>query len=311
MSPTRFSETRQLFVVRPGPLTTVQDTGRPGLAHLGIGRSGAADRHSYRLANRLVGNREDDAALEATLGGLTVRAGHDLLIAITGAQCPITIGGIMYAANAPIALRAGQEAALGIPERGLRSYLAIRGGIRVPEILGSRSTDILSGIGPDPLLAGDVLPVGPAYGASPDLDVAAVAEPAEGDLTLSIRVGPRDDWFTDAAIRDLLQARYEVTSESNRVGMRLSGPILERSRTDELPSEGMVAGALQVSPDGQPTLFLADHPVTGGYPVIAVVGRADLDRAAQARPGQNLRFRSGSASADDVPASRRVVRTHV
>lgn len=296
MSPGARSDSRRLVVVQPGPLTTVQDNGRPGLGHLGIGASGAADRGSYRLVNRLVGNREDDAVLEVTLGGLAVRAEGDLLIAVTGAPCPITVRGIGYGSNGPISVRTGEQAELGLPPSGLRSYLAVRGGIRVSEVLGSRSTDILSGIGPEPLRAGDILPIGPAYGAQPDLDVAAVAAPPEGDLTLSVRAGPRDDWFTDGAMRALLGGRYEVTGESNRVGMRLSGPELKRSRTEELPSEGMVTGALQVATFGQPTLFLADHPVTGGYPVIAVVERADVDRAAQARPGQYLRFRRGDGS---------------
>ncbi|MGI8721777.1 MAG: biotin-dependent carboxyltransferase family protein [Geodermatophilaceae bacterium] len=296
MSAANSTDHRQLFVLRTGPLTTVQDAGRPGFAQLGIGRSGAADRRSHRLANRLVGNLEDDATLEVTLGGLAVRAEHDLLIAVSGAPSPITVGGILYGINAPLALRSGEVVALGSPRRGMRSYLAVRGGVRTPAVLGSRSTDILSGIGPDPLRAGDVVPIGTPYGPAPDLDLAAVAEPPDGELTLSVRVGPRDDWFTDAALRALLHDRYEVTGESNRVGMRLSGPILERSRTDELPSEGMVVGALQVTPDGQPTLFLADHPVTGGYPVIAVVGRADVDHAAQARPGQHLRFRLAGGS---------------
>ncbi|MBA3280126.1 MAG: biotin-dependent carboxyltransferase family protein [Geodermatophilaceae bacterium] len=282
---------RQLRILDPGPLTTVQDAGRPGLAHLGIGTSGAADRGSYRLANRLVGNREDEAALEVTLGGLVVRADHDLLIAVTGAPCPLTVAEIGYGINSPISVMAGQQVGLRSPVSGMRSYLAVRGGIRVPEVLGSRSTDTLSAVGPDPLAGGDVLPIGWPYGAQPELDLAAVAAPAETDLTLSVRPGPRDDWFTSAAMHDLLEGRYEVTGESNRVGMRLSGPELKRSRTGELPSEGTVTGALQVSPSGQPTLFLADHPVTGGYPVIAVVARADVDRAAQARPGQHLRFR--------------------
>jgi biotin-dependent carboxylase-like uncharacterized protein len=281
---------RRLAVLHPGPLTTVQDAGRPGLAHLGIGSSGAADRGSYRLANRLVGNREEDAVLEVTLGGLVVSTDHDLLIAVTGAPCPITVADIRHGSNGPIAVRAGQQVALGSPTNGMRSYLAVRGGIRVPEVLGSRSTDILSGIGPDPLSSGDLLPIGPAYGTQPQLDLAAVATPAETDLTLLVRAGPRDDWFTSDAMRELLEGRYEVTVESNRVGMRLSGPELKRCRVDELPSEGMVTGGLQVPPSGQPTLLLADHPVTGGYPVIAVVDLADVDRAAQARPGQHLRF---------------------
>jgi len=287
-------DSRQLFVLDPGPLTTIQDAGRPGLASLGIGRSGAADLGSYRLANRLVGNREDDAALEVTLGGLALRADHDMLIAVTGAPCPIAVSGIGYGPNGPVFVQADQRVVLGSPTTGMRSYLAVRGGLRVPEVLGSRSTDILSGIGPDPLQGGMTVPIGDPYGAQPDLDLAAVAAPSEADLTLSVTPGPRADWFTPASMRDLLEGRYEVTGESNRVGMRLSGPELNRSRSDELPSEGMVVGALQVSPAGQPTLFLADHPVTGGYPVIAVVDRADVDLAAQARPGQHLLFRLAS-----------------
>ncbi len=282
---------RRLVILEAGPLSTVQDAGRPGLAHLGIGRSGAADGSSYRLANRLVSNRETEAVLEVTLGGLAFRAEHDLLIAVTGAPCPVQVANIVFGINTPIAVTAGQEVTFGPPSTGLRSYVAVRGGIDVPEVLGSRSTDVLAGIGPDPLTSGDVIPVGPAYGRHPHLDLAPVAAPSAGDLALVIRPGPRDDWFTPEAMQDLLTGRYEVTEASNRVGMRLAGPELRRSRDDELPSEGMVTGALQVSPSGQPTLFLADHPVTGGYPVIAVVEATDVDRAAQARPGQHLRFR--------------------
>lgn len=290
------ADSRRLVVLDAGPLTTVQDAGRPGLCHLGIGRSGAADRGSYRLANRLVGNRETEAVLEVTLGGLALRADDDFLIALTGAPCQVLVADIEFGTNAPIALKAGQQVALASPAAGLRSYLAVRGGIRVPEVLGSRSTDVLSGIGPDPLAPGDILPVGPPYGRQPDLDVAPVPAPPADDLVLAVRAGPRDDWFTPEAMMELLSGRYEVTGESNRVGMRLSGPPLRRSREKELPSEGMVTGALQVSPSGQPTLFLADHPVTGGYPVIAVVAAADVDRAAQARPGQHVRFRLAAAS---------------
>lgn len=285
------ADSRRLVVLEAGPLSTVQDAGRPGLAHLGIGRSGAADGSSYRLANRLVGNQETEAALEVTLGGLSVRAEHDLLIAVTGAPCPVTVAGIVFGINTPIGIKAGQKVALASPGTGLRSYVAVRGGIRVPEVLGSRSTDVLAGIGPGPLRPGEVLPVGAPYGRYPELDLAPVAPPADDDLVLAVLAGPRDDWFLPEAMDELLSGRYEVTEHSNRVGMRLSGPALRRSRDDELPSEGMVTGALQVSPSGQPTLFLADHPVTGGYPVIAVVQAAEVDRAAQARPGQHLRFR--------------------
>ncbi|TDD90923.1 biotin-dependent carboxyltransferase family protein [Saccharopolyspora karakumensis] len=279
-----------LEVLATGPLATVQDLGRPGLAGIGVGTSGAADAVSLRLANRLVGNEENTAAIEVTFGGLVVRPTRDVTVALTGAPCPIAVDGRGAAANAVLRVPAGAELRLGVPAIGLRSYLAVRGGIDVEPVLGSRSTDVLSGLGPDQLRPGAVLPIGPPPARFPVVDVAPVAGPAE-EVVLRVRPGPRADWFTDEALESLVSAPYEVTSESNRVGMRLDGPVLERSRTEELPSEGMVAGALQVPPLGTPTLFLADHPVTGGYPVIGVVPAADVAKAAQARPGQHVHFR--------------------
>jgi biotin-dependent carboxylase-like uncharacterized protein len=279
-----------LVVLRPGPLATVQDLGRPGFAGIGVGVSGAADRGSLRLANRLVGNDEGAAAIETTLGGLAVRAQGDLAAAVTGAPCPITVGGREEAMNSLLRVPDGAELRLGIPDRGLRSYLAVRGGLAVPPVLGSRSTDVLAGLGPDPLRQGDRLPVGPAPDGFPPISAAPVTPPSAGEVRLSVVPGPRDDWFTPQALHDLLNAPYQVTTEANRIGIRLSGPALTRSQPGELPSEGMVPGALQVPPSGRPTLFLSDHPATGGYPVIAVVIAAHLDQAAQLRPGQQIRF---------------------
>jgi len=284
------SPRRVLDVLATGPLTTVQDLGRPGLAALGVGQSGAADAEALRLANRLVGNPEDGAGLEITFGGLEVRGHGGLYVALTGAPCPMTVDGRQVAPYAPEWLPDGATLRLGAPPCGLRSYLAVRGGIDVPPVLGSRATDTLAGLGPSPLGAGDQVPVGVPGAAMPGVDLATVRGPEHGEVRLRVVVGPRDDWFTAAALRALLSEPYEVTAESNRVGMRLAGQALERSRDDELPSEGMVCGALQVPPSGQPTLFLADHPVTGGYPVIAAVVAGDIGLAAQARPGQLLRF---------------------
>ncbi|GAB3297725.1 5-oxoprolinase subunit C family protein [Parasphingorhabdus pacifica] len=278
-------------VVRAGPLTTVQDLGRPGLAGIGVGVSGAADRGALRLANRLLGNEEDAAAVETTLGGLTVRALRDVTVAVTGAPCPLAVDGRRAAVNSVIRVPSGAELELGVPDRGLRSYLAFRGGLSVESVLGSCSTDVLSGLGPAEPRPGSVLAVGPPPNEFPTVDVAPVPAVHGGELTLGLVPGPRADWFADTALATLLDEPYEVTPESNRVGMRLDGPELTRVRDQELPSEGMVPGALQVPPSGRPTMFLADHPVTGGYPVIAVVVAADVDRAAQARPGQRVRFR--------------------
>lgn len=282
---------RRLEVLETGPLATVQDLGRPGLAGLGVGRSGAADVGSLRLANRLLGNDAGAAAIEVTSGGLALRARADLVVALTGAPCPATVAGVGVGPHGPIPLPAGGVLRLHTPARGLRTYVGVRGGVAVEPVLGSRSTDVLSGIGPAVLDRDTVLPVGSAPDHWPAVDVAPVAPLPDGDLVLRVRPGPREDWFAAGALEALCSAPYAVTADSNRVGMRLRGPTLERSRRGELPSEGMVRGALQVPPTGQPTLLLSDHPVTGGYPVIGVVVGADLDLAAQARPGQRLQLR--------------------
>jgi len=278
--------TRSLEVLATGALTTVQDSGRIGEAALGIGRSGACDRTSYRLANRLVGNREDAAVLEVTFGGLHLRADGDLLLATTGARCE---GGWPH--NAPTVLRSGEELSLGPPASGLRTYVAVRGGLTVEPVLGSRSTDVMAGLGPPPVSVGDVLGVGGTGLPALCVDLAPVPDPATGAVTVRVLPGPRRDWFTDAAWASLTTRDYRVSSDLDRVGVRLDGEPLERARTDELPSEGMVRGALQVPPSGTPVLFLADHPVTGGYPVIAYVADRHVDRCAQLRPGQLLTFR--------------------
>jgi biotin-dependent carboxylase-like uncharacterized protein len=280
-----------LEVLAPGPLATVQDAGRPGWASIGVTRSGAADREAAALAGRLVGNDPSAAVVEATAGGLRVRAGRTVLVAVTGAPAPVTVDGRPAPFAAPLTLRSGQTLGLGVPPVGLRSYLAVRGGIDVPPVLGSRSTDTLSGLGPAPLRPGDELPVGDLAGGEPFVDVAPVRAPASRPV-LRVLPGPRRDWLIPAAWTALTGAGWTVSADSDRVGLRLSGPRLERARTDELPSEGLVPGAVQVPPDGAPVLFLADHPVTGGYPVLAVVVTADLPAVAQLRPGDPVRFRA-------------------
>jgi biotin-dependent carboxylase-like uncharacterized protein len=279
-----------LTVLAPGPLSTVQDRGRPGWASIGVTRSGAADRSAADLANRLVGNDPAAAVLEVTAGGLQVRAGRALLVAVTGAPAPVTVDGRAAPFDAPLTLHAGQVLGLGTPPVGLRSYLAVRGGIDVPPVLGSRATDTLSGLGPEPVRPGDVLPVGGLAAEEPVVDVAPVRAPSTRPV-LRVLPGPRRDWLAAEAWTALTAQDWTVSPDSDRVGLRLAGPRLDRARTDELPSEGLVPGAVQVPPDGAPVLFLADHPVTGGYPVLAVVTTDDLPVAAQLRPGDRVRFR--------------------
>jgi biotin-dependent carboxylase-like uncharacterized protein len=252
-----------------------------GQAALGVPRAGACDRRAYELANRLVGNDPGAAVIEVTFGGLVLRADADTVIATTGAPCT---GAPL---NAPTTLRAGEMLRLGPPRSGLRTYVAVRGGIAVPSVLGSRSTDLLSGLGPAPLRAGDVLPIGSEYGPMPGVDLAPVADPPAGEVVVRVTPGPRTDWFPPDALH---RQAYTVSTNSNRIGVRLEGTPLERTREGELPSEGMALGAIQIPPSGLPVIFLADHPVTGGYPVIAYVATADLDACAQLRPGQPLRF---------------------
>lgn len=279
-----------LEILATGPLTLIEDLGRPGLGGYGVGSSGAADRGALRLANRLVGNAEGAAALEVTLGGLVLRARRDLVLAVTGAPAPIEVEGRQEAHNSVIRVSCGQTVSLGIAGHGLRSYVAVRGGIDVPPVLGSRSSDVMAGIGPPPLEPGTVLGIGPPPATFPVIDMAPVAPVASGDVVLRVIPGPRDDWFTPAAFTALWSEPFAASSDSNRVGIRLTGPPLERCAHHELLSEGVAAGSLQVPPSGQVTLFLADHPVTGGYPVIAVVVSEDLDKAAQVRPGQRVWF---------------------
>ncbi|MCY0952628.1 biotin-dependent carboxyltransferase family protein [Streptomyces sp. H27-S2] len=282
----------ELTVVRPGALTTVQDGGRPGHAHLGVPRSGALDTAAYALANRLVGNPPGAAVLETTLDGVGLRALAAVTVAVTGAPCSVRVSGRPAAWGAPVRVPAGAELEVGRAESGLRGYVAVRGGLAVPPVLGSRSADLLSGLGPPVLSAGALLPVGPA---GPDPVAGADVCPLPGapaQLLLPLRPGPRADWFTEASLAGLWRSVFRVSPRSNRIGLRTeAGAPLVRARPGELPSEGMVLGAVQVPPDGRPVVFLADHPVTGGYPVVGVVppGPA-LDAAAQARPGAPVRF---------------------
>ncbi|MFJ6693208.1 biotin-dependent carboxyltransferase family protein [Streptomyces sp. NPDC091294] len=280
---------RALAVVRAGALTTVQDRGRPGHAHLGVPRSGALDAPAAALVNRLVGNPPGAAVLETTLTGCALRPRCAVTVAVGGAPCPVTVDGRPVSWAAAVRVPAGALLDVGAADSGVRSYVAVCGGVLVEPVLGSRSTDLLSGLGPPPLADGTVLPLGRPGGRHARVDVAPLpAPPAE--LVLRVTPGPRADWFTPEAVRAFTSRTYRVSSASNRIGLRVDGPALERALPGELPSEGTVLGAVQVPPDGRPVVFLADHPTTGGYPVIGVVRTTDLPAAAQAAPGTPVRF---------------------
>src|SRR4051812_16126460 len=212
---------RQLTVLRTGPQALVQDLGRPGYAHLGVPPSGALDAPALRLANRLVGNPESAAGLEVLLGGLALRAGSSCTVVVTGPRVPVRRNGCAVGSHAPVYLARGDVLEIGVPEQGLRCYLAVSGGVDVPAALGSRSTDLLSGIGPDPVRDDDELPLGAVTAPAVGVDVLApTGVPRE--LVVPVLLGPRDDWFGEPA-KQLRGGRWTVSEQSNRVGMRLTG----------------------------------------------------------------------------------------
>lgn len=296
-----------LRILAPGPLALVEDLGRPGRAAVGVSPSGALDRGALALANRLVGNAGSAAGVEILLGGFTARFDAPTWFAVTGAPSRLFLDGRPVDAHTVAHAAAGAELRIAQPAAGMRSYLAVRGGIAVEAVLGSRSRDTLSGLGPAPLQAGDLLPIGaPPASPVPAVDFVPLVEPGETLVEVRAHRGPRADWFTAAALDAFFTAEWRVSADGDRVGVRLDPPrvpahaagllpdppaLLERAVTDELPSEPMVAGAVQVSPDGRPTVLLADHPVTGGYPVIAVVADRSRDAFAQLRPGTAVLFR--------------------
>jgi biotin-dependent carboxylase-like uncharacterized protein len=300
---------RSIQVARPGVLTTIQDCGRPGYAHLGVPRSGALDAPAHHRANQLVGNLPGTPVLETTLTGVAVTARAAVTVAVTGAHAAVRLDGRPVGRDTALAMAPGQTLDVGPARQGVRSYVAFSGGLRASPVLGSASTDLLSGLGPARLAPGDVLALGDA--AVPDGDAAVPggppaaagfaprcpqagvpAAPVPGERAeLLIHLGPRDDWLSAAGLAALRGGTWTVSPNSNRIALRLVGAAPPRGRTGELPSEGLVAGAIEALPDGQLVVFLADHPTTGGYPVIAVLDPGSLPVCAQARPGLAVTFR--------------------
>lgn len=306
-------------VLATGLQAIFQDLGRVGQASQGVSASGALDKGACLLANRLVGNDRRAPVLEILHGGFSVRVRSPVVVAVTGAAGALDLrhaDGAVWPAerHQPLALDPGDTLTIGAPEVGLRSYLAVRGGFKVAPVLGSAATDTLSGIGPAPLSVGQILSVGKgAKGAvmmHQDIRLPGLPQPgvasATGGIVLDIVLGPRTDWFTADTIRLLETQPWQVTLQSNRVGLRLAGeqPLARTAAFEgvELASEGTALGALQVPPNGQPVLFLADHPLTGGYPVIACVAPYHLDRAAQLPAGVEVRFRIVSSFVPWWPA---------
>jgi KipI family sensor histidine kinase inhibitor len=270
-----------LEIVSPGWQSLIEDQGRRNLAHLGISPSGAWDAAAAAAASTAVSGGPEQSVIE-TLGTVVVQAHGDVIVAWSDGE--VLLG--------PVTLHEGQQ--FTTPEGAWRGYLAVADGFNVPQTLGSCSYDALAGLGPTPLRVGDLVSVGGAAASQERETVigtrAATNTVADGPLVLNVTLGPRDDWVTPEALASLLTQEWEVSSESNRVGVRLLGTPLQRSVTAELPSEGTVAGAVELPPNGLPLLLMRDHPVTGGYPVIAVIDDAGINALAHATPGTKVRF---------------------
>jgi biotin-dependent carboxylase-like uncharacterized protein len=279
-------------IVRPGMQATIQDLGRWGFGHLGVPEAGAMDPWSLRLGNRLVGNAEGDAAIEFLLGGFAVRFRCQRAFAVTGAPLELSLNGRPAECGQWQFAKRGELLVAGHAAHGMRSYLAVAGGIDVAPVLGSRSTDSLSGLGPAALRPGDVVPMRPPERRAPAVDVASsmVSKPPD-QIAIGFRWGPRDDRFTCSAKRTLTTATFAISHEVDRIAARLTGPELEFAFTEDLPTEGLALGSIQVPPSGHPIIHLANHPPTGGYAVIGVVATHDVATLSQCRPGTRLRFR--------------------
>ncbi|WP_188825386.1 5-oxoprolinase subunit PxpB [Brucella endophytica] len=300
------STTAAIEILSTGLPVLFQDLGRAGQAGQGISVSGAADRASFKAANRLVGNPVGAAALEITLGGLRFVMRGRGVMAVTGAEVAIIITDaqgrkIAVPMNSAVALDDGDVVSLGVPNGGMRSYLAVRGGFDVAPVLASCATDTLAQIGPAALKAGDevgirTVPAGMVV-SLPEPPAFAMPSPS-ATVVLDVVLGPRTDWFTQEAVERFLSREWSVTPQSSRVGIRLEGEALERKIHAELPSEATVRGAVQVPASGQPVLFLVDHPLTGGYPVIANVAAHHLDLAGQIPVGARIQF---NATGDFAP----------
>ena len=293
-----------LIVEGPGILTLAQDAGRIGLAHLGVPAAGPADPLAHALANRLVGNRPGTAALEITARGPVLRceAPAPVHVAAVGGDPPITVDERVVPAGHVVPVAPGQRVAVGTPATGLRTYLAVAGGLSLPQVVGSASTDVLSGMGPGPLAAGDALTVARPPGPMADHLAPEARRVLSIDLaarrTVRVLPGPHPEWFDTGVVEELAGTTWVVEGTSDRVGVRLrpsSGGGLVR-RPGELDSQGMVTGAVQVPPDGCPVVLGPDHATLGGYPVVAVVVSADRWLLGQCRPGDEITFQPVTSS---------------
>ncbi len=289
--PRRAQGRRFVEVLEPGLLSLVEDGGRRSVASIGVPDAGPADPDSMRLANRLVGNPDDAAVIEVTARGPTLRFRGDAHIGVVAATrdaVDLAIDGLVVATDTVVPVRNGQTLAMAQLRRGLRAYIAVAGGIEIPRVVGSRSSDVLSGLGLGPLVVGDQLDLGPPDHPRGFLTPAGSDGSGADPTVIRVIEGPHG--FGPAELETLCSTGWRVTDASNRVGLRLSAPDALLSSPGRIESTGTVTGAVQVPPDGQPIVLMADHATVGGYPNIACVIAADLARLGQLRSGDRLEF---------------------
>lgn len=310
-------------------LALVQDLGRPGHARLGVAPSGAFDVGAHLAANAAVGNAAGASTIELLLGPLVLRARRACVLSVTGADGDVRVDGLAVLGGRPFALLPGATLTVGVARGGVRRYVAVRGGFAVDPVLGSRARDTLAELGPPPLAAGDELPVGDDV-ASPLRAAATGAARHRGtdgsgaaassgrrpevvlpEVVLAVLPGPRPEYFAADELAALASKVLTASDRCDRVAVRLEGATVRRADeqlTSELPSEGLVAGAIQVPPSGEPVVMGPDHPLTGGYPVLAVLTRTSLDALAQVRPGTRVRLvprdHGAIPSTNEVPVPR-------
>ena len=283
-----------LLIQDAGPLTTIQDLGRPGHLRVGIPESGPMDREAFILANRLVGNPDTAAGLECTLTGPRVVFADERRVAVTGADMPVTLNGEPVPRSETLRVKAGDVVKLGFAKNGARAYLAVSGGIDTPRALGSRATYLrgqLGGLGGRALRKDDRVPLGPAIAVRPGRLRGDLTRDYAGEVEIRVVLGPQDDRFTARGVAAFLEGPYEMSPQSDRMGARLKGPWIEHTRGHDIISDGVPLGGIQVVGDGQPIVLLVDRQSTGGYTKIATVCSFDIGRVAQTKPGQRLRFR--------------------
>lgn len=282
-------------VITPGMLSTIQDGGRKGFAAMGFNASGVMDVRSYHIANALVGNFTDEAVIEMTYLGGSFKFLESNYIAITGADMSPKLDGVPVEMYTTVFVKQDETLTFSVAESGMRAYIAVRGGIDVPVIMGSRSTNLkckLGGLDGRPLKAGDIVPCRDVYDEFHKhlIHSAPKEDFGSDEITVRVLLGPQDDYFTDHGIKTFLNSTYTVTNESDRMGCKLSGEKIEYKNTVDIISDGIVFGSIQIPRTGNPIIMLADRQTTGGYAKIATVISVDLPLLAQARPGTKVYF---------------------